>query len=149
MTTSGTAQLSGRFKYSPPASSVDSSSNPTWLSDVIESMACSGRKEEEYTLIADGDVAVSFGSLSSASLVIIKVVPNLGIPPSPGFPNGVLAAPNPVTVKLTSAAGAAAPVPADGFMFLISEDVPFTALSLSRAAGVQTVVRVQLFSLGS
>jgi hypothetical protein len=36
-------------------------------------------KEEEYTLTADGDVAVSFGPFASAAPVIIKVAPNVGV----------------------------------------------------------------------
>jgi hypothetical protein len=37
----------------------------------------------------------------------------------------------------------------DGFMMLFSQGVPYTALSIARAIGVQTVVRVQLFQFGS
>lgn len=144
MTIIGTAQLSGRFRYSAPVPNVDSSSNPAWLSDVGEHLVCSGRKEEEYVLTADGDTAVSFGSLAGANLVVVKVAPMLGIPPSPGFPNGVPAAPNPVVVKLTGGAGAAQAITVDGFLFLLSAGVSYTAMSIARAAGVQTVVRVQL-----
>lgn len=148
MTISGTVELSGRVRYAPPVPNVDWSANPTLLADVLEALACSARKEEEYTLTADGDTAINFGSLASASLVIIKVAPNVGIPPSPGFPNGVPAAPNPVVAKLTSAAGLA-PVAVDPFMALFSVGVPYTAMTIARAAGVQTTVRIQLFQAGS
>jgi hypothetical protein len=144
----GTVQLSGRVKYAPPAQNIDGSSNPAWVSDVLESMACSGRTESEYTLVVDGDAAVSFGALAGVNLIIVKVAPNAGIPPSPGFPNGVPSAPNPVTVKLTGGAGAAA-ISVDPFLYLISAGVPYTAMSIARAPGVQTVVRVQLFAFGS
>ena len=149
MTISGTAQLAGRFRYTPPVPSADASSNPTWLSDVLEAMACSGRKEEEYTLVVDGDTAVSFGSLAAAHLVVVKVAPNVGIPPSPGFPNGVPAAPNLVTARLTGLAGVAQAITVDGFLFLVSQTGPYTAMTLARTAGVQTTVRVQLFAVGS
>jgi len=150
VTISGTAQLIGRFRYMSLVPSTDTSSNPTWLSDVLETMACSGRKEEEYTLVADGDTAVSFGSIATAgaSLVVVKVMPFVGVPPSPGFPNGVPAAPNPVVVKLTSGAGSAT-IPVDPFAVLFAVGVPYTAMTVARAAGVQTTVRIQLFSAGS
>jgi hypothetical protein len=142
---SGTVELFGRIKYAPPVPNSDWSSNPTWISDVLEALPCSGRKEEEYTLTTDGDTTVNFGSLVSAALVIIKVVPNTGISPSPGFPNGVPATLNPVVVKLTGPAGLA-PLTVDGFMFLLSVGVPYTAMSVARQAGVQTTVRIQLFA---
>lgn len=148
MSVSGTVQLLGRLRYMPSVPNVDSSANPTWLSDVVEMLACSARKEEEYTLTADGDTAVSFGSLSAVNLVVVKVAPNTGIPPTPGFPNGVPAVPNPVTIRLTSSAGIA-PFVVDPFLFLISAGVPYTAMTIARTAGVQTVVRVQLFTTGS
>jgi hypothetical protein len=150
MTISGTVQFSGRFKYSEPVPYLDSSSNPFWISDVLEQMACSARKEDEYTLVADGDTAISFGSLPfGANVIIIKVMPNLGLPPTPGNPAGTLAVANPIIAKLTSAAGAASPIAIDGFLFLMSQSVPYTALSIARTPTVQTTVRVQLFSVGS
>lgn len=150
MTISGTAQLSGRFRYMPPVPTTDGSSNPTWIDDVLETLACSSRKEDEYTLTADGDTVVNLSSFpSGVNLIKVKVVPNIGIPPSPGLPNGVPAAPNPVTVKLTSSAGVAQAIPVDGFLYLQSAGVPYTAMTIARTAGVQTVVRVQLFASGS
>lgn len=145
MTISGTAELFGRIRYAPPVPNSDWSSNPTWIADVLEALPCSGRKEEEYTLTVDGDTAVSFGSLTSAALVVVKVAPSTGVSPSPGFPNGVPAAPNPVIVKLTGPAGVA-PISVDGFMFLLSTGVPYTAMTVARQAGVQTTVRIQLFA---
>lgn len=150
MTITGTVQFSGRLKYAPPIPYLDNSSNPLWLSDVLEQMACSARKEDEYVLTADGDTSVSFSSLpSGANVIVIKVMQNIGLPPSPANPNGVPAQPNPLVVKLTSTAGAAQGIVVDGFMVLFSQSVPYTALSIARAAGVQTTVRVQLFTFGS
>lgn len=148
MSITGTIELFGRIRYAPPVPNSDWSSNSTWIADVLEALACSARKEEEYTLAADGDTAVNFGSLSSAALVVVKVKPNVGIPPTPGFPNGVPAAPNPLVVKLTGTAGLAA-LTVDGFLFLLSAGAPYTAVTIARAAGVQTVVRVQLFQAGT
>lgn len=144
----GIAELTGRIRYAPTTANTDWSSNPTWLADVLEALPCSARVETEYTLTADGDTTISFGSLGTAALVIVKVMPTVGIPPSPGFPNGVPAAPNPVVVKLTGAAGPAT-LGVDGFMALLSVGLPYTAMTIARAAGVQTTVRVQLFQAGS
>lgn len=144
----GTVELTGRIRYAPPVPNSDWSSNPTWLADVAESLGCSARKEEEVTLTADGDTSVNFGSLASAALVVVKVAPNGGTPPSPGFPNGVPAAPNPLVVRLTSALGLAT-ISVDPFVALFSVGVPYTAMTIARAAGVQTTVRVQLFQAGS
>lgn len=149
MTISGVVQLSGRLRYAAPVPNIDSSSNPTQLSDLLESMTCSGVEGGVYTLTADGDVAVSLGTLPGISALTIKVSPNVGIPPSPGLPNGIPAAPNPVTVKLTGGVGSAQAITVDGFMFLMSASIPYTAISLARATGVQTVVRVQLFASDS
>lgn len=149
MTISGIVKLSGRLQYDPPVPYLDTSLNPSILADVLEQMACSGKKDEEYTLSTDGDVAVPFGSLSDANLIVIKVKPNIGLPPTSANPNGVPAAQSPITVKLTSAAGVASAIAVDGFLILLSQNVPYTALSIARPAGVEVVVRVQLFALGT
>lgn len=152
MSIAGTVQFSGQLKYTTPAGcSTDTSANPQWLADVIEQMACSGRKEEEYTLVADGDTVVDFGSLttSGVNVFIIKIKPNVGIPPSPGFPLGQPASPAPITAKLTSPAGAAQAIIIDGFLVLFSQNIPYTALSIARTPGIQTVVRVLMFAFGS
>ena len=147
---SGTIQFSGRLKYVLPVPDLDSSANSAWISDVLEQMGCSGRVEQDYTLTVDGDTTVNFGSLpAGANVVVVKVMPNVGIPPSPGYPNGVPAAPNPIVAKLTGGAGTTQAISIDGFMFLMSQSVPYTALSIARTPSVQTTVRVQLFAFGS
>lgn len=149
MTISGVVQLSGRLRYAAPVPNIDSSSNPTQLSDLLEDMACSGVEGGVYTLTADGDTTIGLGSLSGVNVLVVKVTPNVGIPPSPGLPNGVPAAPNPVTVKLTGGAGAAQAITVDGFMVLFSATIPYTAITVARTSGVQTTLRVQLFQFGS
>ncbi len=149
MTISGTAQLSGRIRYTPLIPNADWSASSSWLSDVLESLPCSARKEEELVLTADGDVPISFGALPGANLIVVKAVSSVGIPPSPGYPNGVPAAPNPLTVKLTWPGFAAQAVSVDGFMCLFSAGTAYTAMSVARAPGVQTVVHVQLFAIGT
>jgi len=146
----GVVKFSGRFGYASPIPYLDNSSNPQWLSDVLEQMPCSARKEDEYVLTADGDTMISFSSLPNrANVLVVKVTPNIGLPPSPANPDGVLAQPNPLTVKLTGGAGSQQGITIDGFMCLFSAGVPYTAMSIARTPGVQSTVRVQLFSFGS
>lgn len=150
MTIEGTMSLSGRAKYTPLVPSTDSSGNPAWFADVLEQMSCSQKKEDDYTLTADGDTVVNLGSLPNGfNAVMIKVKPNVGQPPSPGFPNGIPAVPSPVTAKLTSAVGTAQAASVDPFLYLVSQTVPYTALSLARPNGVQVTVRVTMFAIGS
>lgn len=141
-------QLSGRLSSVPPTSYLDDSDNPSWIADILERLPCSARSSEVYTLTADGDTPISFGALpNGVNVVVVKVMPNVGIPPSPLAPAGIPAVPNPLTVKLTSTLGVA-PIPVDGFMFLRSDNIPFTAMTIARTAGVQTTARVQLFAVG-
>lgn len=151
MAISGTVQLIGRLRFAPPASSTDGSANPTWISEIVEILACGAQESGTYTLTSDGDTPISLGALSGVgfNLVTVKVMPNVGIPPSPGFPLGVLASPNPVVVKLTGGAGGSQAITVDPYVFLQSSGVPYTSLTIARATGVQTTVRVQLFASGS
>lgn len=151
MANTGTAKISGRITYDPPTWNFDQSANPLWLGDVLEQMPCSARTETEYTLTTDGDTTVDFGALavSGANLIIVKVAPSCGLSPSSLNPGGVPATPNPIVAKLSSNAGSASPIAIDGFMFLMSQSVVYTALTIARATGVQTTVRIQLFAVGT
>lgn len=149
MPISGVVKLSGRLSYGPLATSLDVSGNASLLADILAQLPCSAHKDEEYTLTVDGDTVVPFGSLTSASLVIITVQPNVGIPPSAAVPLGQQASLAPITAKLTSPAGAAQAIPVDRFMCIFAESVPFTALSIARPAGIIITARVQLFQLSS
>ena len=142
MANTGTAKISGRITYDPPTWNFDQSANPLWLGDVLEQMPCSARTETEYTLTTDGDTTVDFGALavSGANLIIVKVAPSCGLSPSSLNPGGVPATPNPIVAK---------PISNDGFMFLMSQSVVYPALTIARATGVQTTVRIQLFAVGT
>lgn len=54
-----------------------------------------------------------------------------------------IVASHPVTLRLTSAAGAAQLLPSE-FMFLVTRAVPITGISLVRVAGQTTTVRLTL-----
>ncbi len=80
----------------------------------------------EYELTADAAQAVSFGGLTQANVVMIKTVGGK------------------VTATLSSADGASQDVPVDSYLLIISSSVPYTALSVTRAAGVTTTAKILL-----
>ena len=80
-----------------------------------------------YTLTSDSPQSVGFGPLAEAAWVAVRVVSG-----------GV------VEVRLTSGRGTLQVVPVDEFLILKSRRAPFTAMTLTRDAGVQTVVEVLL-----
>lgn len=78
---------------------------------------------DDYLLAADAVQAVAFGGVANAHVVMIF-------------------ADRKIKVRLTSADGATQVVPIDGFLGLINETVPFTAIDLQRVAGQETKVKV-------
>ncbi len=80
----------------------------------------------EYELDDDAVQTVAFGPLDNAHVVLIKTVGGK------------------VRARLTSADGSQQSIPVDSFMVIVSESVPFTALDLTRVAGVTTTVKVLL-----
>jgi len=80
----------------------------------------------EFTLTGDTPVPVSFGSLASASVLVVK---------STG---------GKVRARITTADGADQAIPADPWLILLSGAFPITSLDLTRVAGTQTSVEVFL-----
>lgn len=80
-----------------------------------------------YELTSDSPQAVAFGGLADVAFVMVRLV-------SGGR----------VRVRLTSAEGSAQAVPVDEFLILKSRRSPFTAMDLTRDAGVASVVEVFL-----
>lgn len=122
--------LSGRIKIVPNPASTDASFRPAVSTDVYEQMPVALHHEDEYDLTADGVQAVSLGGLSSVSMIAIK-------------PSGK------VKVILTNADNAAQVVTVDQFMVIMCQGTPYTAISLQRAAGIETNVRLALAQLGT
>lgn len=127
---SQTFTLSGRIRSAVDASSTDASFNPTLYAELYEQMAILQPFETGYDLTADGAQAVGFGGLASAAVVIIK-------------PSGK------VTVTLTNADNIAQKITTDQFMMIMCSGTPYTAISLQRAAGIATNVRIALAQLGT
>lgn len=92
-----------------------------------EEVTLATKNYEEVGLSVDTPVAVSFGGVTNASVVIISTV------------NGAK-----VTVRITSADGATQSIPIDDTLILISRSVPVTAIDLTRVPATDTNVKVFL-----
>lgn len=124
-------KLQGDFSTEPSGGSCSTSVNPTIESRIDERLSVSGKVVADYTLASDSAQAIAFNGLASVAVLILKV------------PDGK------VILTATSADGTAQVIPVDGFLCLISRRVPFTALTLTREAGVETHARVFLGQLAS
>lgn len=80
----------------------------------------------DVLLAADAPESVAFGDVTNANIVILKAIGG------------------PVVARITSAAGALKEVPFDTYLILMSETVAITAITLTRAPGTETTVRVFL-----
>ena len=101
--------------------------SPAIAACIEESLALKGSPiTGEFELTDDAPVSVPLASLSRAHAVFVKAVGGK------------------VRVRLTSADGSSQAIPVDSVLFVISESVHFTAIDLTRAAGVSVTVRVLL-----
>lgn len=122
---SHTFKLHGDYSCTPASGSP--SAAPTVTAPISEQVTLVRAPTVlEYELDADGAVPVAFGQLDDASVVVIKTVGGK------------------VSATLTSADGTDQVVPVDSFAAIISESVPYTALSLTRVASTLTTVKVLL-----
>jgi hypothetical protein len=107
-----------------PASGCPSGS-PSVDTPICESIVLKAKQIVEPTLTVDSPIAVGFGGVTSANVVVIKT-------------HGK------VKARLTSADGTTQSVPVDSFLVLISLTVPVTAIDLTRVAGTDTIVEIFL-----
>ena len=91
---------------------------------IQESFVLSAKSLGEFVLTEDSAMALPFGGVTNANIVIMKALPGGG----------------PVTAAVTSAAGTAQKDPFDTYFINMSEGVPITAITLTRTAGVLTTV---------
>jgi len=98
---------------------------PSWEASFCESMYLAQKESSTYTLAADPAVPVAFGGVTDANVVIIT-------------------SDRKIMLTVTSADGTAQTIPCDGLTVLISETVPFTAITLTRVPATETRVRVFL-----
>jgi hypothetical protein len=116
--------LSGSYNVTPlgGAASLD----PNIDSPLNEALVLQSKQYEAVHLGVDTPVPVAFGTVVNAHVVILK------------------AQGGKVKAVLTSADGSAQIVPFDSVLILISQAAPITAISLTRVAATDTIVRVFL-----
>lgn len=117
-------KLSGSYLTQPLSQPL--SFAPTIEASIDESLSIKAKQVTEILLSADAPVAVNFGGVTNAHVVILKSTDGK------------------VKASISSADGAAQAVPFDTYWILMSESVPVTAISLTRVAGAETTVRVFL-----
>lgn len=93
---------------------------------IDEEQILTAKHYDTIPLSVDTPVAIQFGGVTNAHVVIVKVTGGK------------------VRVRLTSTDGAAQAVPVDSFFAAISQSVPVTAIDLTRSPGVASVVDVFL-----
>ena len=91
---------------------------------INESVTLDAKTPGQYELLNDAPVSVAFGGVVDANVVVI-------------FSD------RPITVTLTSTAGAASVV-CDDMVFIISRTTPYTAITLTRTPATDTNVTVFL-----
>ncbi len=117
-------RLSGTYTSDPSVGAP--SADPGIAAPIDERLTLALDHADKITLTADPAVPVSFGGLTNAHVVVIKV---------PG---------EKVIARFTSADGATQAIPVSELAILISQDTPFTAIDVQRVAGVTTTVKVFL-----
>ena len=113
-------KLNGEYSTKPLTGNP--SGEPNLVAPILEQMSLQNKAIGDLCLDADGQVAVPLGTVVNANVVIVKTVGGK------------------VTLRATSADGALQAIPIDPFGVIISASVPFTALTVERVAGVETIV---------
>lgn len=116
--------LTGTYAAYPSAGSP--SADPTITAPIDERVNLDLELASQLTLTADAPVALPFGGLTGASVVVVKSVGG------------------PVVLRLTSAEGALQRVPVDTFVVLMSTGTPYTAIDVTRSPGSLTTIKFYL-----
>lgn len=119
-----TFKLTGGYTLTPttsPTSFAQSAEAP-----IDETVSLKSRTYVEVELTADTPIAVPFGGVTNANVIIMKALGGK------------------VRARVTSADGATQAVPFDTYWILMSDSVAVTAIDLTRVAGTATTVRVLL-----
>lgn len=117
-------RLTGGYTVTPQSAPL--SFAQTAEATIDESVTLSAKTTTDVLLTVDTPVAVNFGGVTVANVVILKAVGGK------------------VTARLTSADGTSQSVPFDTYLILMNDAVPITAIDLTRVAGTSTIVRVFL-----
>jgi len=116
--------LSGSYGFDPLDGVL--SFAPVDTAPIDESLVCKNKQIASLDLSVDTPVAVAFGGLANAHIVLLKAIGG------------------PVVARLTSAAGSVQSVPFDTYLILMSLGSPITAIDLTRTPATPTSVRVVL-----
>lgn len=99
---------------------------PSLSANVLVQASLARKVLSDHELTSDSPLSVPFSGLTDAGVVIVHVVGGK------------------VRLRLTSADGASQAVPCDDLAFVVSRTVPFTALDITRVAGIPVTVTVFL-----
>jgi fructose-specific phosphotransferase system IIC component len=115
--------LSGSYTVTPLSlTSLD----PSLATTIEEPLALKSKQLSDMTLSVDTPIAVPFGTVVNAHVVILKALGGK------------------VKARITSADGATQAIPFDTVLILMSQTVPITAIDLTRVAATATTVKVLL-----
>lgn len=117
-------KLLGSYEVTPQGNPL--SFAPNIAANISEGKTLAAKEISELNLADDSPLAVPFGGVVNANIVILKAIGGK------------------VTAALTSTDGSSQHVPFDTYFILMSDSVPITALTLTRVAGTPTTVRVFL-----
>lgn len=118
-------RLSGEFSAAPTVFELGVQQAPEILAPLLHSLYLVRRLFLTVSLTGDSPVAVNFGSLSGANVVVLQSTSK-------------------VRARFTSSDGSTQAVPVDPLQLQISLATPFTALDLTRLPGVNTEVTLFL-----
>lgn len=119
-----TFKLSGSYTTQPTSGSP--SADPEVVAPIDEAVGLIRKSLSIFDLTVDTPVAVGFGGLTNAHVLIVKTVGGK------------------VRLRITTADGATQAIPVDSFYASISLTVPITAIDVTRVAGQPTTVKVFL-----
>lgn len=118
-------QLTGQWQATPLDGGLLSSGAISDSAPISEQVTLAQKNPGEYDLLVDTPVAVAFGGVVSANVIVISTD-------------------RPITVRLTSPSGAIQSVPVDDFLAIISRTNAYTAIDLTRQPATETHVSVFL-----
>lgn len=118
-------ELTGGY-IARPASQAAADASSSVARNLAESLLLQNKEAgTRYDLTSDAPVPVAFGACGAAHVVVIQTTGS-------------------VVARLTSSAGATQAIPVGPLAVILSADTPFTAIDLTRPAGVETTVQVFL-----
>lgn len=117
-------KLLGSYETQPLTSPLSFAASV--IAQINEAKQIKVKQAYDVELTVDTPVAVNFGGVVNANIIILKSVGGK------------------VRARLTSADGSLQAIPFDTYWILMSESVPVTAIDLTRVAGTATTCRVFL-----